>query len=1137
MSISATPGSATRTAGKAALLFVLYLLSMYATIALSRHIDSFAVVWPATAIAVAFLLLAPPREWPAYVLAAGIANVVAIMLAGRGLPAAAEFAACNLLEMLLAATALHRLRAPGGWLATVRSLVAFLSVAGAMVPAISAALVAAILHATFDAPYWAVFQNRWVADGVGMLIIAPLLLAWLRPETAPPEKRPGAVETMAVAAGLVAATALTFSRSSGSLAAHHTSLVLALPFQIWATLRFGARGATTANAFVVLVGIAGMMVAGGAPLNQEGAADALIALQAFLAATSLATLLLAAALTERRTAEIRLRDAVESIGAGFALFDADDRLVLSNSMHGRMYAKNAKMLVPGTRFEDILRGSVARGQHPDADGRSDDWVTERMRRHLNPGDPIEQHIGNGQWLLICERRTSDGGIVGTWTDISRQKAQEDALRENEAQLRLAEARARAAEARLRDAIDNMHEGLTLYDADGRLVLTNRRMQEIYPNLSDVLAPGTTYEEFLRQGVARGIFTTDGRSIDAWLPEFMRLPLDQRQDVETDLADGRWLLISRQRTADGGTVQVRTDITRLKQQENALRENEERLRLAEARLRDAVESIGEGISLFDAEDRLVLSNSAHRRWYGKGADLFVPGTRFEDIIRAGIALGHHPDAAGREEAWVAERLHRHRNPGEPFEQPIGEGRWERVSERRTSDGGTVGVWTDISGLKLQEETLRRNGEQLRAAEARARAAEQQLLDAIEQLDEAFVLFDAEDRLILCNERFRELCNESAHPVVPGITFETIVRDCAEGGFIADAEGRVEEWIAERMQRHRKPGAPFELQQADGRWLLIADRRTADGGYVGIRTDISRLKNQGLELKNNEERLRGMLRELEESHAKLERQSFMLTKLADEAAARGAQAQSANLAKSQFLANVSHELRTPLNAILGFSEIMKDEILGPLGSAQYRGYAADIHDSGTLLLSVINDLLDLSKIEAGKYELHEEDCTPAAILRDAIRLVAERADAAGVGIRQRVPAGLPGLRADGRLVKQILLNLLTNAIKFTPAGGTITLGAEVAAEGGLSLTVTDTGIGIPLDQMERVLQPFIQVESIMTRSHTGTGLGLPLCKALAELHGARLLLASEIGHGTTATIAFPAERTIRLPGRDSAAASAA
>jgi hypothetical protein len=162
-------------------------------------------------------------------------------------------------------------------------------------------------------------------------------------------------------------------------------------------------------------------------------------------------------------------------------------------------------------------------------------------------------------------------------------------------------------------------------------------------------------------------------------------------------------------------------------------------------------------------------------------------------------------------------------------------------------------------------------------------------------------------------------------------------------------------------------------------------------------------------------------------------------------------------------------------------MKAEMFGPLGSPQYRGYAADIHDSGSHLLTVINDILDLSKIEAGKFELNEEHCDPARLVRDAVRFVAERADSTGLGLQQRLPAALPAVRADGRLIKQILLNLLSNAIKFTPAGGLVTVVAELDAEANLSLTVADTGIGIAADQLERVLQPFTQHADAHPRRH--------------------------------------------------------
>ncbi len=243
----------------------------------------------------------------------------------------------------------------------------------------------------------------------------------------------------------------------------------------------------------------------------------------------------------------------------------------------------------------------------------------------------------------------------------------------------------------------------------------------------------------------------------------------------------------------------------------------------------------------------------------------------------------------------------------------------------------------------------------------------------------------------------------------------------------------------------------------------------------------------------------------------------------------EAEAASRAKSGFLATVSHELRTPLNAIIGFSEMMLREVLGALGNDQYRAYVADIHASGTHLLQIINDILDLSKAESGKLELYEDVFDLRDMIRAVGQLTSTRIRDAGLSNATHLPADLPLLRADERKTKQVLLNLVTNAAKFTPRGGHIEIIGEYSDEEGLALTVVDTGIGIAPDDIGRVLEPFVQVDSSLSRQHQGTGLGLPLVKAIMELHGGSLRLASTVGVGTRVKITFPPDRAVFDPMR--------
>jgi signal transduction histidine kinase len=238
----------------------------------------------------------------------------------------------------------------------------------------------------------------------------------------------------------------------------------------------------------------------------------------------------------------------------------------------------------------------------------------------------------------------------------------------------------------------------------------------------------------------------------------------------------------------------------------------------------------------------------------------------------------------------------------------------------------------------------------------------------------------------------------------------------------------------------------------------------------------------------------------------------------------EADSANRSKSEFLATMSHELRTPLNAIIGFADMMQNEILGPIGNEKYRSYTADMHASGEHLLNLINDILDLTKAEAGMLELHEEIVDLKDVIGSVARLMSGSIKNGELTIEINLPASLPLLRADERKTRQILFNLIGNAVKFTPAGGHIMVAGRFSPQSGISITVADTGIGIAAADLPRVLEPFVQLDSSISRQHDGTGLGLPTAKALIELHGGVLELKSTPGVGTEATVIFPPGRAV-------------
>lgn len=422
------------------------------------------------------------------------------------------------------------------------------------------------------------------------------------------------------------------------------------------------------------------------------------------------------------------------------------------------------------------------------------------------------------------------------------------------------------------------------------------------------------------------------------------------------------------------------------------------------------------------------------------------------------------------------------------------RCELVRQRGEPGDHLIGIAVDITEQKtLVERTV---------------AADLRLRDAVETIPEAFVVWDAENRLVLCNSNFQSLHNLPDESVEAGTPYETVI-----------AAGR-KPVVRNRISNDGPPlpGArTFEAQLDDGRWLHISERRTKDGGYVSVGTDITALKLHEEKLMQSEKRLMATVSDLRQSQQTLESQTEQLADLAEKYAEEKTRAEDANQAKSKFLANMSHELRTPLNAIIGFSEIMESGMFGALGADKYHEYCRDIRHSGQFLLEVINDILDMSKIEAGRMKLDFEDIELDRILAEAMRVVSSRAEDKRLELSAEIAPSLY-FKADRRALKQIALNLLSNAVKFTPDGGRVTVRGRLVG-GAITFAIQDSGIGIEKEALKKLGRPFEQVESQLTKSHQGSGLGLAIAKSLAELHGGRMRIRSAPGKGTLVVVRLP------------------
>ncbi len=490
--------------------------------------------------------------------------------------------------------------------------------------------------------------------------------------------------------------------------------------------------------------------------------------------------------------------------------------------------------------------------------------------------------------------------------------------------------------------------------------------------------------------------------------------------------------------------------------------------------DALDGIDAAIAVFDQDENFVVGN---RRFCDKVnsavSGLAVPGAPLEKILRHSISAGFYGHVDGDPDDFLRRNLEGHKK-GELLEEYHGDtGDWFQISISRTTDGGTLRVQSVITEIKMRELTVK-------ASETRYR-------DLFEESIEG-ILVSGEDRL--------EIVNQAAVDIFGYDSVEDMLSIESTTDLVSKSE--------------RKDIAARRKLRLKGETNILSDyefkgvKKNGDEIWLDSRNSLIHWDGQPAAM--------ATVVDITERKAAEEK-----LKLAIE------EAQQANKAKSEFLANMSHELRTPLNAIIGFSDMLTGEYAGPINDRQ-RGYLNDVGSSGAHLLGLINDILDLSKIEAGKAELQEVPVDMFEVIEDSMHLLSERSEKSGLTVSFRPGPHEANYFVDGRMIKQVMLNLLSNAVKFTPKGGKVDVGLEISADDELSIEVRDTGIGIAQENIPKAMSTFGQIEGVLDRKFEGTGLGLPLVISLVELHGGTVDLQSEPGEGTIVTFTVPAIRRV-------------
>ncbi|CAA7614638.1 Signal transduction histidine kinase [Candidatus Terasakiella magnetica] len=622
--------------------------------------------------------------------------------------------------------------------------------------------------------------------------------------------------------------------------------------------------------------------------------------------------------------------------------------------------------------------------------------------------------------------------------------------------------------RMLEALANGTDGIALYDAANRLVTCNERYRTLLAPISAQIKPGVDFDVLMRS-------LADAAQYGE---EWYRTKTEKggraaNGTSDEQLNDGHWVTISAYATADGGQLRILRDVTRRKQAQLSLEDTV-------GWLKGVMDTVVDGIITIDESGSILSFNTAAQHIFGYSPEEVV-GSNINILMPEPYRSAHGGfllssiNGEPHQNIGTSREVHGQHHNGRVFPLEL------VVSEMRQHGMVTfIGLVRDISARKKAEQALL-------DSERRSRAQAMRLQAIIDNMPQGVAVFGEDDALIALNDSATRMLGLPDAEITPGtIDISLFMALLAESQSDSADPLSITCDLAESIRE--RPEMVFEHSSHSGVIMEVRSSSMPDGGLILSFTDIT-------DRKRTEQTLRDARDEAE----------------------RG------NRAKATFLANISHELRTPLNAIIGFSEMMKHEIFGPLEPVGYRTYIDDIHESGQHLLELINDILDMSKAEAGMTDLSESPVDVTDIIRISIRLLARRAQSAGITLVDTLPPDLPPLQADERRMRQIMLNLLSNAVKFSDDGGSVTVSVEID-QAGMRIIVSDTGIGMTQEELGRVMEPFVQADTRLSRKYEGSGLGLPLTKALVTAHGGTLTLESAPGLGTTATVSFPPGRVL-------------